>query len=71
MTLTSLQLQWFQAASRECGLTELFNLLRVWSRAVIVNNEPGLDHLPGPDAHDIQYSVSAIPQVCAHVCVHV
>jgi hypothetical protein len=30
---------------------------------VILNNEPGLDHLPGPDAHDIQYSVSSIGQV--------
>ena len=29
---------------------------------VIINNEPGLDHLPGPDAHDIQFSVSSIPQ---------
>lgn len=29
---------------------------------VILNNEPGLDHLPGPDAHDIQYSISSIPQ---------
>ena len=29
---------------------------------VIVNNEPGLEHLPGPDAHDIQYSVSSIAQ---------
>lgn len=29
---------------------------------LIINNEPGLDHLPGPDAHDIQYSVSSIPQ---------
>ena len=29
---------------------------------VIINNEPGLDHLPGPDAHDIDFSVSSIPQ---------
>ena len=29
---------------------------------VIINNEPGIDHLPGPDAHDIDYSVSSIPQ---------
>lgn len=29
---------------------------------VIINNEPGLDHLPGPDAHDIQFSISSIPQ---------
>eukprot|EP01038_Epipyxis_sp_PR26KG_P014922 gene14922-20071_t len=32
------------------------------SAIIIINNEPGLDHLPGPDAHDIQYSVSSIPQ---------
>lgn len=32
------------------------------SAVVIINNEPGLDHLPGPDAHDIQFSVSSIPQ---------
>jgi hypothetical protein len=32
------------------------------SAIIIINNEPGLDHLPGPDAHDIQYSISAIPQ---------
>jgi len=32
------------------------------SAIVIINNEPGLDHLPGPDAHDIQFSVSSIPQ---------
>ena len=29
---------------------------------IIVNNEPGIDHLPGPDAHDIQFSVSSIGQ---------
>lgn len=29
---------------------------------VIINNEPGLDHLPGPDAHDIEMSVSSVPQ---------
>lgn len=29
---------------------------------IIINNEPGLDHLPGPDAHDIQFSVSSIAQ---------
>lgn len=32
------------------------------SAIIIINNEPGLDHLPGPDAHDIQFSVSSIPQ---------
>lgn len=32
------------------------------SGIIIINNEPGLDHLPGPDAHDIQYSISSIPQ---------
>ena len=32
------------------------------SAVVIINNEPGLDHLPGPDAHDIEFSVSSIPQ---------
>lgn len=31
------------------------------SAIVIINNEPGLDHLPGPDAHDISFSVSSIP----------
>lgn len=29
---------------------------------IIINNEPGLDHLPGPDAHDIDFSVVSIPQ---------
>jgi hypothetical protein len=29
---------------------------------IVINNEPGLDHLPGPDAHDIQFSISSIPQ---------
>lgn len=32
------------------------------SAIVIINNEAGLDHLPGPDAHDIDFSVSSIPQ---------
>ena len=32
------------------------------SGRVIINNEPGLEHLPGPDAHDIQFSVTSIPQ---------
>ncbi|KAJ1443406.1 hypothetical protein B484DRAFT_414460 [Ochromonadaceae sp. CCMP2298] len=26
---------------------------------IIINNEPGLDHLPGPDAHDIQIHLAA------------
>eukprot|EP01041_Mallomonas_annulata_P010047 gene10047-20927_t len=29
---------------------------------IIINNEPGIDHLPGPDAHDIQFSVVSIAQ---------
>jgi hypothetical protein len=33
------------------------------SAVIIINNEPGLDHLPGPDAHDIPYSVSSIAQI--------
>ena len=32
------------------------------SAILIINNEPGLEHLPGPDAHDIQFSVVMIPQ---------
>lgn len=32
------------------------------SAIVIINNEPGLDHLPGPDAHDIDFSVVSIGQ---------
>lgn len=32
------------------------------SAVVIINNEPGIDHLPGPDAHDIDMSVSSISQ---------
>lgn len=32
------------------------------SGIVIINNEPGIDHLPGPDAHDIDLSVSSISQ---------
>lgn len=32
------------------------------SAIVIVNNEPGVDHLPGPDAHDIDFSVASIAQ---------
>eukprot|EP00600_Ochromonadales_sp_CCMP1393_P006289 CAMPEP_0174963254 /NCGR_PEP_ID=MMETSP0004_2-20121128/5229_1 /TAXON_ID=420556 /ORGANISM="Ochromonas sp., Strain CCMP1393" /LENGTH=443 /DNA_ID=CAMNT_0016211861 /DNA_START=293 /DNA_END=1624 /DNA_ORIENTATION=- len=32
------------------------------SGIIIINNEPGLDHLPGPDAHDIQFSVSSVTQ---------
>lgn len=29
---------------------------------IIINNEPGIDHLPGPDAHDVTLSVSSISQ---------
>lgn len=32
------------------------------SAVIIINNEPGIDHLPGPDAHDVQLSVSSISQ---------
>jgi len=32
------------------------------SAILIINNEPGLEHLPGPDAHDIQFAVASIPQ---------
>ena len=32
------------------------------SAIIIINNEPGIDHLPGPDAHDIDMSVSSISQ---------
>lgn len=32
------------------------------SGILIINNEPGIDHLPGPDAHDIQYSIGSIAQ---------
>ena len=37
------------------------------SGVVIINNEPGLDHLPGPDAHDIDLSVVSIPQPEGHL----
>jgi hypothetical protein len=33
------------------------------SSVIIINNEPGIDHLPGPDAHDIQFSVISITQL--------
>lgn len=29
---------------------------------IIINNEPGLEHVPGPDAHDIDLSVVSITQ---------
>ena len=32
------------------------------SAIIIINNEPGIDHLPGPDAHDIQFSISSVAQ---------
>jgi len=43
--------------------TKAKNVMQTSATAIIIiNNEPGLDHLPGPDAHDIEYSVSSIPQ---------
>mmetsp|Transcript_11546 Transcript_11546/g.10470 ORF Transcript_11546/g.10470 Transcript_11546/m.10470 type:complete len:450 (+) Transcript_11546:13-1362(+) len=33
------------------------------SGVIVINNEPGLDHLPGPDAHDVDISVISIPQL--------
>eukprot|EP00605_Chrysophyceae_sp_TOSAG23-4_P001962 GSChrysophyteH1.ASY1.ANO1.2173.1 assembled CDS len=43
--------------------TKAKNVMKTGASAiVIINNEPGLDHLPGPDAHDIDFSVSSIPQ---------
>ena len=32
------------------------------SAIIIINNEPGVEHLSGPDAQNIKYSVSSIPQ---------
>lgn len=32
------------------------------SSVIIINNEPGLDHLPGPDAHDLLFSIGSITQ---------
>ena len=32
------------------------------SAVIIINNEPGIDHLPGPDAHDVQIAVMSISQ---------
>lgn len=32
------------------------------SAIVIINNEEGIDHLPGPDAHDIDFAISSISQ---------
>jgi hypothetical protein len=29
---------------------------------IVINNEPGIEHLPGPDAHDIQLAVMSISQ---------
>jgi len=43
--------------------TKAINTHKTAAKAIIIiNNEPGLEHLPGPDAHDLQYSVSSIPQ---------
>lgn len=33
------------------------------SAVIIINNEPGIDHLPGPDAHDIDFAVMSISQL--------
>jgi hypothetical protein len=32
------------------------------SSVIIINNEPGLEHVPGPDAFDVNFSVLSIPQ---------
>ena len=32
------------------------------SAIIIVNNEPGIEHLPGPDAHDIDFAIGSISQ---------
>eukprot|EP01039_Chlorochromonas_danica_P001312 gene1312-1433_t len=45
------------------GTKAKFAQLANASAVVIINNEPGIDHLPGPDAHDIQFSVSSIAQL--------
>ena len=37
------------------------------SAMVVINNEPGLDHLPGPDAHDIDLAVVSIAQPDGHL----
>lgn len=30
---------------------------------IIINNVPGLEHLPGPDAFELEYPVLSIPQI--------
>jgi hypothetical protein len=43
--------------------TKALNARRTPAAAIVViNNEPGLEHLPGPDAHDIDLAVVSIPQ---------
>lgn len=32
------------------------------SAIIIINNEPGIEHLPGPDAHDIEFAIGSISQ---------
>lgn len=32
------------------------------SAIIVINNEPGIDHLPGPDAHDVALAVASISQ---------
>jgi hypothetical protein len=32
------------------------------SAVIVINNEPGIDHLPGPDAHDVALAVASISQ---------
>jgi hypothetical protein len=44
------------------GTKAKFALKANASAIIIINNEPGIEHLPGPDAHDIQFSVSSISQ---------
>ena len=40
------------------------------SGIVIINNEPGLQHVPGPDAHDINFSIILIPQIEGQLIEH-
>jgi hypothetical protein len=44
------------------GTKALFSHKTNASGIIIINNEPGIDHLPGPDAHDIKFSISSIAQ---------
>ena len=48
--------------------TKAVNVRRTPASAmVVINNEPGLDHLPGPDAHDIDLAVVSIAQPEGHL----